>query len=437
MNPQDASTEAAAPAPRMKSPDRSQVDPNPKRIDDLIPASHRVRLVWELVQELDLAPLYAQIKAVEGHAGRPPIDPRILVALWLYATDEAIAKARELYRRCYDCDPYKWLRGGVDVNYHTLSDFRTQHSEWLKEQVVTNIAAIRAEGLASLDVLGQDGMRVRANAGNDSFKREGTLQQLLEKAEQQWDRLQQEFEQETKLSARQQAAQERAGRERIERLKQAQQEVKKVAETREKRKKGDGASARASTTDPVARRMKMGDGGTRPAYNVEFTTDLNSLVIMGADLLNAGSDAGQMEPMVQQIEVEQAPLPKDGEYYVDGGFATKEDIESVGQRGVTVFSPPKDVEKQQEQGKDPYAPKRGDSPEVAAWRQRMGTEEGRQKYKQRAKCEWSNAACRNRGLHQFQVRGLAKVKTVVFWYVLIHNLFRMVALRAARASAAV
>ena len=432
MNSQDASTEAT---PRMKSPDRSQVDPNPKRIEDLIPPDHKARLVWQLIQDLDLTLLYAQIKAVEGHAGRPAIDPRILVALWLYATDERIASARELARRCYDCDPYKWLRGGVDVNYHTLSDFRTAHPEWLKEQVVTNVAALRAEGLASLEVLGQDGMRVRASAGNDSFKREETLQQLLEEAERQWDHLQEEFEQETELSARQQAAQERSARERIERLKQALEEVKQVAEAREKRKKGDGASARASTTDPLARRMKMGDGGTRPAFNVEFTTELTNLVIVGADLINAGSDAGQMEPMVQQIEAEQAPLPEGSEYYVDGGFATKEDLQRMGQRRVTVFAPPKEVEKQQQEGKDPYAAKPGDSPEIAEWRQRMGTAEAQEKYKQRGKCEWSNAQCRNRGLQQFLVRGLQKVKSVVLWYVLVHNLFRWVALRAGRAAA--
>lgn len=426
----------AAAAPRMKSPDRSQVDPNPRRIEDLIPGDHPARLVWELVQGLDLTPLYARIKAVEGHAGRPPIDPRILVALWLYATQEGVAKARELDRRCYDCDPYKWLRGGVDVNYHTLSDFRTQHPEWLKAQVVTNIAVLRAEGLASLDVLGQDGMRVRAWAGNDSFRRAAALQQLLEEAEQKWDRLQAEFEQETELSAREQAAQQRAVWERIERLKQAQEEVQKVAESREKRKKGDGASARASTTEPEARRMKMGDGGTRPAYNIEFSTDLNSLVIMGADVTNDGTDAGQMEPMAEKLEAEQGPLPENAEYYVDGGFATREDLQSMAQRGVTVFAPVKAVEKHQQQGKDPYAPRRGDSPEVVQWRGRMATEAGRQKYKQRAKCEWSNAQCRNRGLHQFVVRGLEKVKTVVLWYVLIHNLFRMVALRAQRALAA-
>jgi transposase len=383
-----------------------------------------------------MAPLYEQIKAVEGHPGRPATDPRILVALWLYATDEGIASAHKLALRCYDCDPFKWIRGGVDVNYHTLSDFRTNHAEWLKEQVVANIATMRAEGLVSLDTIGQDGMRVRANAGNDSFKKAGRLEQLLEEAEEQWNDLQSEFEQETEISSRQQAAQERAARERIERLKQAQQEVKQVAEQREKRKKGDGGTARVSTTDPETRRMKMGDGGFRPGYNVEFGTDLNSLVIIGADLVNAGSDNGQMEPMVQQIETEQGPLPRGSEYYADGGFSNKEDIESVSQRGVTVFAPVKEAEKQEQRGKDPYVAKPGDTLHVAAWRERMGTEEAKEKYKQRSKTEFPNAVCRNRGLQQFLVRGLEKVKSVVLWYVLIHNLFRMVALRAERAQIA-
>ena len=432
MNRQDASMDTAARSPRMMSPDRSKLDPNPKMIDDLIPPQHQARLIWELVQDLDMTALHNQIKAVEGHAGRPRIDPRILTALWLYATIQGIASARQLYRRCYDCDPFKWVRGGVDVNYHTLSDFRTSHPEWLKEQVITNIAAMRAENLTNLETIGQDGMRVRASAGNASFKKAETLEQLLKDAEQQWDDSQEEFEQETELSARQQAAQDRAAREKIERLKQAQEEVRQIARQRERRKKGDGTSARASTTDAESRRMKMGDGGFRPAYNVEFATDLNNLVIVAANVINAGGDAGQMEPMVQQIEAEQSSLPEDAEYYVDGGFSTKEDIESVGKRGVTVFAPVKELKKQVREGKDPYAAKPGDSPEVAAWRERMGTEEAKEKYKQRSKTEWPNAECRNRGLQQFLVRGLAKVKSVVMWHVLIHNLLRMVSLRAER-----
>jgi transposase len=436
MTRQDASTDARGkPAPRINAPDRSQVDPNPKRIDELISASHKARLVWVLVEGLDVTELYEEIKSVEGHAGRPATDPRILVALWVYATDEHISSAHELARRCGDCDPYKWICGGVHVNYHTLSDFRVQHPEWLGKQVVENIAALRAEGLVSLDKLGQDGMRVRANAGNDSFKKAEKLSQLLEEAQQQWDQLQDEFEETESCSSAKRAAQERAARERIERLKQAQEEVKQVAEQREKRKKGDGETARASTTAPEARRMKMADGGTRPALNVQFDTDLKSLVIVGADVVQSGSDSGQIEPMVQQIEADHGPLPEDGEYYVDGGFASNADLESVGNRGVTVYAPIKAVEKKKRNGQDPYAPKPSDTPQVASWRQRMGTEEAQEKYKQRCKTEFPNATCRNRGLQQFLVRGLSKVKTVILWYVLTHNLFRMVALRAERAAA--
>ena len=149
--------------------------------------------------------------------------------------------------------------------------------------------------------------------------------------------------------------------------------------------------------------------------------------------MNVGSDAGQMEPMVQHVEADQAPLPEGGEYYVDGGFTSNQDLASVSARGVTVFSPVKAVKKKKQRGEDPYAPKRGDTPWVAAWRQRMGTAEAQEKYKQRSKTEWPNATCRNRGLQQFLVRGLEKVKPVVLWYVLVHNLFRMVALRTERA----
>jgi transposase len=436
MTRQDATNSDAydRPAPRIHSPDRSLVT-DPKTIDELIPPDDKARLVWALVEGIDLTPLYQEIKSVEGHAGRPATDPRILVALWLHATDEHIASAHEVDRRCVDCDPYKWICGGVPMNYHTLSDFRVDHREWLREQVVTNIAVMRSEGLVSLETVGQDGMRVRANAGSDSFKTAEKLSQLLEEAELRWEKLQEEFEQSETLTPRQLGAQQRAARERIERLKQAQQEVKQVALQREKRKKGDGKTARASTTDPEARRMKMADGGTRPAYNVQFATDLNSLVIVSPDVVNIGSDAGQMEPMVRHVEVEQAPLPENAEYYVDGGFASNQDLESVAQRGVTVFAPVKAVKKKQQRGEDPYAPQRGDTPWVAAWRQRMGTAEAQEKYKQRSKTEWPNATCRNRGLQQFLVRGLKKVKAVVLWYVLVHNLFRMVALRAERAIA--
>jgi transposase len=431
---QEAPRDTERPLPRVQRPDRSQADPDPKTIDELIPDDHPARLVWELVGDLDMTGLYEKIRSVEGHAGRPAIDPQILVALWGYATVEGISSARRLARLCYRDDAFKWLRGGVEVNYHTLADFRTDHSEWLEQQVVGIVAVLMEEGLIDLNCVGQDGMRVRASAGSGSFKREAKLEERLQQAQQQWERLEEEFRNPSpKRSARQEAARRRAARERVERMERAKEERKKVEAGREAHKKGDGKNARASTTDPEARRMKMGDGGYRPAYNVQFATTLDTLVITGVDVTNAGSDGGQMDPMVQRIESQQDQLPK--EYYVDGGFSVKEDIEQVGQRGVTVYAPVKDVEKKQQEGKDPYVPQKTDTRYVAAWRERMGTEEAQAKYQQRSKCEWPNAMCRNRNLQQFTVRGLAKVKAVVLWYVLVHNLSRMVALRAQRAQA--
>ena len=383
MNRQEAPNETAAPSPRVQRPNRSQIDPNPKSIDELIPDDHPARLVWELVQDLDMTHLYEQIKAVEGHPGRTPIDAQILTALWMYATIEGISSARRLADLCYRDDAFKWLRGGVDVNYHTLSDFRTAHGSWLEEQVIANIAVMRQEGLIALNQVGQDGMRVRASAGSGSFKKEQKLEELLQEAQEQWDRLQEEFANGSpQVSARQQAARQRAARERLERLQRAKEERRKVHAAREARKKGDGRHARASTTDPEARRMKMGDGGFRPAYNVQFATTLDTLVITGSDVINAGSDGGQMEPMVERIEEQQGELPR--EYYADGGFSTKDDIEKVGSREVTVYTPIKDVAKKTREGKDPYAAQPGDGPEVAAWRERMGTEEAQEQYKQRS-----------------------------------------------------
>jgi len=431
---QEALSDTEPPLPRLEKPDRSQADPNPTTIEELIPEDDPARLIWELVEELDMTGLYEKIKSVEGHPGRPAIDPQILVALWAYATVEGIASARRLAKLCYRDDAFKWLRGGVDVNYHTLADFRTAHSAWLEQQAVGIAAALMKEGLIDLNRVGQDGMRVRASAGSGSFKKEAKLEELLQEAQQQWERLEEEFQNpSSELSARQQAARRRAARERLQRVERAKEERKKVQAAREARKKGDGKHARASTTDPEARRMKMGDGGYRPAYNVEFATTLDTLVITGVDVINAGSDGGQMDPMVQRIESQQCQVPD--EYYADGGFSVKEDIDKVGQRGVTVYAPVKQAEKKQREGKDPYAPQKRDTPHVAAWRQRMGTEEAQAKYRQRSKCEWPNAMCRNRNLQQFTIRGLAKVHAVVLWYVLVHNLLRMVALRAQRAKA--
>jgi transposase len=413
--------------PRFCQPDRTRLDPHPRSLDELIAAEHSVRAVWDLVLQMDLTPLHARYRAVEHHPGRPPIDVRLLVALWLYATLEGIASAHELARRCTRDDPFKWLCGGVSVNYHTLADFRTAHLDWLAEQLTWSVAVLRSQGLVDLNRVAQDGLRVRASAGAGSFRGETKLAEAYQEAQQHWQALQAELQENpARLGARRQRARVRAARQRLERLERAHHAWRQIEGQREKRKKGDGPKARASTTDPEARRMKMPDGGYRPAYNVQFATALDPLVVVGVDVTNAGTDAGQLAPMVEQIQHCYGVTPQ--EWYVDGSFATKEDITQVSAQGITVYAPIKEEAHKRQHGRDPYAPAKGDTPAVAAWRQRMGTAEAKAKYRARSLCEWTNATTREHGLTRLLVRGLAKVKAVALWHALATNVRRWLAL---------
>jgi transposase len=412
--------------PRVQRADRQQVLMRTQALDGLLPEDHQARLAWQYVEGLDLTVLYEQIRAVEGRAGREPIDPKILMALWLYATLEGVGSARQLDRLSRDHVAYEWICGGVSVNYHTLSDFRSEHVEVLDDLLTASVASLMHEGLVTLNRVSQDGIRVRASAGAASFRREPTLQECRIEAQEQIEVLRKELEEDpAACTKRQQAARQRAVVERTERIARALAEMPKVQACK---KADEKDKARASTTDPEARVMKMADGGFRPAHNVQFATDTGSQIISGVDAVNTGSDLGQMGPMVEQHQKRYGRAP--GEMLVDGGFAKKEDIEAVSGPGVgtTVYAP---VQKPKDAQRDPHTPRPGDSEVVAAWRVRMGTEPAKEIYKQRASTsECVNAIARNRGLQRFLLRGLQKVRAVALWFALAHNLVRAATLRA-------
>jgi transposase len=405
---------------------RDQVTFQTYSLDELVPAEHEVRMVWEYVWGMDLSELYAAIQAVEGGPGQAPGDPRILLSLWLYATLRGVGSARELNRLCTEHVMYRWICGGVTMNYHTLSDVRTAHVELLDRMLTESAASLVSAGLATLDRVAQDGVKVRASAGASSFRRKMTLEEALAAAEEQVASLGKELDADPGASkTRQQAARQRAAAERAERIRAA---LLQLPEIEAKKKAKEREKARAWTTDADARVMKMGDGGYRPAYNVQVATATGSQVITGVEVTNSGGDQGQMAPMVGQHEERYGEVPKD--LLADGGFAKKEDIEKVSppQGGTTVYAP---VMKSKDPERDAHTPRPGDGPAVAEWRQRMGREEAKAIYRERAAtAECVNAQLRNRGLRQFLVRGLRKVKAVVLWYALAHNLMRAVALRA-------
>jgi len=416
--------------PRLCMANRHQVEMRLASLDELLPEDHRVRIVWAMVQEYDLSPLYERIDAVEGEAGRPAIDPMLLVALWLNATLDGVGSARALARLCESHLAYQWLLGGVSVNYHTLADFRVQHEAVLDGILTRSVAALMSEGLVELESTAQDGVRIRAGAGASSFRRRVTLETRLEQAEARVQELKAQCEagEGERVTPRQQAARERHAGEGVERVKQALREVEKIeakkAKNRESKRKD--RPARASTSDPEARVMKMADGGFRPAYNGQLDVDMHSGIIVGVDLSNE-ADQRLLEPMIEQTEKRYGRLPD--EHYIDGGFRSNAGIEALEKKGVAVYAPiPVRYNKDSQKKPEQILP--SDSPEVAAWKRRMTTEEAREKYKRRAAIvEWANAMLRNRGLYRFLVRGIRKARAVLLWFVLAHNLVQAFSLR--------
>jgi transposase len=402
-------------------------------LDAMLPEDHPARTVWEYVEGLDLGELYAQIRAVEGGVGRDALDPRVPMALWLYAVLDGVGSARELDRLCESHVAYQWICGGVSVNYHTLADFRTANVELLDDLLTKSVAGLMQEGLVTMKRVAQDGLRVRASAGTSSFRRDKSLERLEAEARQQVEALRKELQDDPAATTRRQkAARERALRERQERIARAR---KVLPEVREKKRPEKKDQARASTTDPDVRFMKMADGGTRPAVNVQFATDTESQIITGADVTNSGSDMGQMGPMIDQHNDRYGQPPQD--MLADGGFASRDDIDSAStaQPATTVYAPVQTSRKNK--GQPCYQRQPADTDAVAAWRQRMATPEAQAIYKERAAtAECVNALARNRGMRQFVVRGLRKIRAVVLWFALAHNLIRAAFLRRRAALAA-
>lgn len=423
-------------APRLRQPERHQIGWQAASIDELVAADHPVRAVWALVSALDLEELHDRVKAREGMPGQAPPAPQLMLALWLWATVDGVGSARLLDRLCEQHVAYRWLCGGVSMNYHTLSDFRSAHADVLERLLAQGIAALVAEGLVSLDVLGQDGIKVRAAAGAGSFRRRQRLEELQTAARARIERLRGELETDTSASdQRKRAAQERAARERAERIAAAQARMAELEAERARREKTNKAQVakqkppRASTSDAEARVMKMADGGYRPAYNGQIVSTPGTQVIVGVDVDTSGSDRGLARDALER-------LGRDGiapsDYLVDGGFAKNDDIEWAHGQGIRLSCPPTN----NKHDTDPYAVRPKDGPGMIDWRHRMASDAGKLLYKQRSKIECSNAWARRMGLGRLLVRGKHKVRAVLLWFALAHNMLRTIVLRRDAALAA-
>ena len=388
-----------------------------------------------VVEKLDVSAFCAPIRARDGKAGRDATDPQLLVGLWLYGCVRGIGSARELARRCEESLPFRWMCGGVTVNHHLLSDFRTEHADALDALFTQVLVMLVDKKLVRVSRISQDGVRVRVSAGSSSFRREERLQLLLAQARQHVSELREQMEspaQSGAITLRQKAARKRAAASRQQRLEEALAEIPELARRQAeaaqragKGKCGDRIRAqqpRASTTDAGMRRMKMANGGYNPAANIQLATDTESRAIVGVSVSNEGSDtAGLSQPMREQVE--SRTQGKVAQHLIDGGYLRMEDIVEAHQQGVELFVPPKPARNPDNQGHE-LEPKPSDSEAIKAWKQRMESEQGQKIYRERAATsETVNGELRTyRGLMPLTVRGLHKIKCVALWCGLAYNI---------------
>ena len=414
---------------RFKSGERHQIEFQELALDDLVPHSHPVRAVDAWVDLQDLSELENRFKAMEGGPGQTPIHPGVLLKLWIFATLEGEGSARFLSELIERDNLYRWLAGGLTICHRVLSEFRVLDGDYMERLLVAHVADLMHAGLVTMQTVAQDGMRVRANAGKSSFRRKGTLEEMEAQVQEQLQVLREELDRPSGDSreTRRTARKLRAKAEQLQRIKQAQEERTKL-EAQRARRSAKEPEARASTTDPEARSMKMANGGFNPAFNVQYATDAASGVIVSVHVTNQGTDAGQTGPALETMSRSYSRTPEN--MVGDGGFATRENVDSCAAHGTKPFMPIKELQKKIDKGLDPYAPQPGDSEAVKDWRQRMSTEEAAEIYRLRCQtAEWVNAQTRNHGFQQMPVRGLLKARCIALLHALAHNIQRDIALK--------
>jgi len=323
----------SGPRPRLKFINRCQMILRPTDVERLVEPDHPVRAIWELVGRMNLEPFYQSIEAVEGVAGREPFDPRLLISLWIYAYSQKVSSARQMSRRCEYDPAYQWLTGLEVINYHTLSDFRVQHQPALHELFTQVLGVLSQAGVVSLQRVMHDGTKIKAQAADNSFRREPSLRRHLEAARQQVEQLEREARQDPdgqRQSRRQRQAQQRAARQRQQRITQALAELEQIRASKNDPK--ERAEARASLSDPQARIMKQAQGAIGPAYNVQISTDAPHRVVVGVGVSQAPTDAAELAPALDRI-VANTGRPPD-EMVVDGGFTNRETVEALQRRQV-------------------------------------------------------------------------------------------------------
>jgi transposase len=423
--------------PRVIRPDRRQLYWDMVDLDSQLAEDHRARLVWGFVEQLELKEFYDRIKARDETAGRPTSDPAVLLAVWLYATLDGVGSARALARLCESHAAYRWLCGGVPINHTMLSEFRRDSGAFLDRLLTQSIASLIAEGLVRLEEVAIDGTKARARAGRGSMSKAKRLRAIERAVGERVAALKSELEQDPSGAERQRRERSlKAAEAQAARLKRAGEKLATLNKEQAERAKTHGADEaekgepKVSTSDPEARSMRLADGATAPAWNVQVATSDGFVVTI--DPTDRRNDSGLATGLVEQITRRCGRAPE--RLLADTGAMTQDDIVGLAERypDLTVYSPPP-AEKENvtaETERKRRWKRRREPPPLKAWRERMASEEGKQTYRHRKLTERAHGQMKNRGMTRFMVHGRKAVHAVCLLHALALNLLWANTLRA-------
>lgn len=307
-------------------------------VDALIELDHPARVLWDLSQRFTLERFENEQKSREGEAGRPCWSARLLLSVWVYSYSIGVASARAIERMMKYEPGLRWLTADQEVNHHTLSSFRVKDKEALEDVFTQLLALLDVAQMIDLKRLLQDGTKIKAVAGSGSLHRKRTLEKRVREAQKLVKKLDAEAEGE-EMDKRREAAQKRAAEEGLSRAEAA---LKKLKERAAKAAAKERKKLRVSVSEPEARKMKQGDGGYAPSYNVQVSTEAKSRVIVAIEVTTSMNDTQELMPALERIKRTCGVAPE--QIIADNGYATRSNVEETAKMGVELIAPWKEDE---------------------------------------------------------------------------------------------
>jgi transposase len=317
---------------------RDQLVLFPSKLDEIVPPGHRVRLLDVILRRLDWSQWEVGYDLTRG---QPPIHPRYVASVILYGLLTRIYSTRELENALSIRDDFRWLVVGQTIDHSTIAGFRVRHGEALKALFVQVGLVAREMGYLTLNTLGFDGTRMRANNRRSGTRTPEELQKAKAELAAKFDELQ------ARVAAADATDHEQLGgassqgldTELADITRQRQAVDAALAEIARLETEGQKVPTRLPITDPQSRVMPNKEGGFAPNYTPLATVDIDSGLIVSADVIANSDEDKHLMAAVQDVQESfglERPIAK---VLADGMMSTGENLAQCEEAGIDLYSP--------------------------------------------------------------------------------------------------